>query len=568
MEVQSVMKLPSYPPRAMPGHRFLLTVAAMVCLLTAGGCARFGDFARNRADRAAYGAVRAKQKEAGLTSALPFSIQAARDEATSRLLTQAGRIGLGQDTFTTPTYTLSLADTLAVALANSRDYQTRKESLFSKALDLTKTRYDFGVQESGSASGDLTRTETGHGTQSGATMEVFGKYGLAAGVRKVFATGAQVSLDYTHDFLRYLTNAPRPSAQNSVSLSVVQPLLRGAGPLVAFEELRQAERDMIYEVRDFKRYQQDFVISVAERYYDLLRARDRMANANSNLRSANDNWDQIKLLRDAGIRADLEVDQAWQRVLEARTFKTDAEASYMSQLDGFKVFLGVPLETDLGPDQKELQAVAARGLLRPDMKLEDAVNTALQERLDLKTSEDRVADSERKVRIALWDFLPSLDFSYTFNTSRTDRADEFSLKPRNNTHEMGLGLDLPLDWVPRRNNYRLALIAFEAAKRAHQQDRDNAILEVRDGWRQIERLRQNYEIQVESVRLAKRRVDSTQMFLQANRASARDVLEAQDALLTSQNALTDALVNHTIQRLRFWTAIERLQIDPKGMWYE
>jgi len=293
-----------------------------------------------------------------------------------------------------------------------------------------------------------------------------------------------------------------------------------------------------------------------------------MANANNNLRSANDNWDQIKLLRDAGIRADLEVDQAWQRVLEARTFKTDAEASYMSQLDRFKVFLGVPLEMDLGPDPKELQAVAARGLLRPDMKLEDAVNTALQERLDLKTSEDRVADSERKVRIALWDFLPSLDFSYTFNTSRTDRADEFSLKPRNNTHEMGLGLDLPLDWVPRRNNYRLALIAFEAAKRAHQQDRDNAILEVRDGWRQIERLRQNYEIQVESVRLAERRVDSTQMFLQANRASARDVLEAQDALLTSQNALTDALVNHTIQRLRFWTAIERLQIDPKGMWYE
>ena len=121
-----------------PMRRGLLLAAPLVCLLGVS-CARFGEFAKSRADRAAYEAVRSKQKEAALTTALPFSIEASRDEATSRLLTQAGRMSLGQDTFTTPTYTLSLADALVVALANSRDYQTRKESMFNKALDLTKT---------------------------------------------------------------------------------------------------------------------------------------------------------------------------------------------------------------------------------------------------------------------------------------------------------------------------------------------------------------------------------------------------------------------------------------------
>ena len=63
---------------------------------------------------------------------------------------------------------------------------------------------------------------------------------------------------------------------NALTFNIVQPLLNGFGPLVTKEPLRQAERNMIYAVRDFKRYQQDFVIDISSQYYSVLRTLDQL----------------------------------------------------------------------------------------------------------------------------------------------------------------------------------------------------------------------------------------------------------------------------------------------------
>jgi outer membrane protein TolC len=172
------------------------------------------------------------------------------------------------------------------------------------------------------------------------------------------------------------------------------------------------------------------------------------------------------------------------------------------------------------------------------------------------------------VKIALQNFLPNLNAGYNYSTSTGDDKDRVRLDFRDNTNVFSLNLGLPFDWTPRRNDYRRALISADQAKRSLEQFREQLILEVRDNWRELEDSRTDYRIQVESVRLAERRVKSTSLFLQSGRATARDLLDAQDALLLSHNALTNALVRHTIQRLRFWNSIERLTIDEKGMWRE
>ena len=72
----------------------------------------------------------------------------------------------------------------------------------------------------------------------------------------------------------------------------------------------------------------------------------------------------------------------------------------------------------------------------------------------------------------------------------------------------------------------------------------------------------------ESVRLAERQLESSLLLQELGRAIQRDITEAQENLLAARDSLTAALVTYTIKRLRFWHAIERLRIDPKGMWYE
>ena len=91
---------------------------------------------------------------------------------------------------------------------------------------------------------------------------------------------------------------------------------------------------------------------------------------------------------------------------------------------------------------------------------------------------------------------------------------------------------------------------------------------MRNAWRELERLRNAYRIQLETLAQAQKSVESTEMLMAASRATTRDVLDAQASLLTAQNAVTAALIDHTIQRLNFWNSIERLKIDVKGMWNE
>ena len=524
-------------------------------------CARVGDYAQKRADKAAYEIIAAKQMEA-LGKASQISIDPGKDDVTERILAEAKRLDSSRDEYTTPTYAISLNDALTIAIANNPDYKSRRESLYTQALGLTETRRDYEPLFSGSASAGATRAEQGE------EVEWYGSRGFAAGASQVLATGARISLDFSHSFVRFFTHDPRPGASNSLSASLSQPLLRGAGTLVAREGLRQAERSMIYEVRSFRRYQQEFIITLVGRYFELISAQDQLRNARSNYESAIRNFQKLEKFAEGGLVSGIEVDQARQRVLQAETAMSRTRRSYGLQLDDFKIFLGLPLELDAGPDPLELTRIAERGLLQPKMDLSQAVAIALEERLDLKNMKDSVGDSERQLEIALQNFLPHLDAGYNFSTSTGDDKDRVRLDFEDHTQQFSLNLGLPFDWTPRRNDYRRAQIGLQQARRALDLFHEQLVLEVREAWRELEEARVDYRIQMESVKLARRRVNMASLFLQSGRATARDLLEAEDELWASQNALTSALVRHTIQRLRFWNSIERLEVDEKGMWIE
>ena len=185
-------------------------------------------------------------------------------------------------------------------MANNRDYKSQEDSLLTAALSLSDVRWDFGPQFSATDSGSRTRAESGHGTATEPTVEKYGANSIGAGVAYTLFTGAQISMDFTNSLARQLTGDPNPHSTNVVAGSVVQPLLRGAGPLVALESLRQSERSAIYSVRTFQRYRQSFSIQVASKYYSTLSRRDALFNADDNYRRSLVNWERMKMYRDAG----------------------------------------------------------------------------------------------------------------------------------------------------------------------------------------------------------------------------------------------------------------------------
>jgi len=520
-------------------------------MLLATSCAKIGRYAVDRADRAAYGNI-AQSQWTALGRTAPFTID---DEEAKRIRALLNQEASGNE----PDY-LSLADALAVAMANSRSYQTRKETLFIEALRLSEVQKDFNVNYNGSAYAQSSATKFKDGT-----TESFGDNGVnggvALGMSKVLATGARMSVGFTQDALRFFTNPDVSSANNALSFSIVQPLLNGFGPLVTKEPLRQAERDMVYAVRDFKRYQQEFVIDITSQYYAALQARDQLLNERKNYESTIANREQTDAFAKAGRIADFEAAQARQSELNAADRWTVSQANYQRTLDDFRFTLGLPIDLNVEPDQKELDELASRGLVDVDITLAEATLSAESNRLDLINRRQQVEDKERKLEIQQRNFLPKLDVGYNIK-KEFDSASGADV-----SQNLSVGLDLPFDWTEKRNSFRIAQINLSREQRNLEEDESDVLRNVRDLWRKLERNRSVYKNRLLSVKLAERRVENTTLLLKQGKALTRDLLDAQDDLLSSKNEATVALVDYTMNRLRFWNAIERFEIDPKGMWY-
>ncbi len=451
---------------------------------------------------------------------------------------------------------LSLAQAVTLATAHNRDYQSQKEALYLTALDLTLARHQFARQWFGTIDASYARNSTDESVGSG----------IGVGFEQLLAGGAQISTSIAIDWARFLTGDPRTSLVSVLSASVVQPLLRGSSREVVQENLTQAERNALYQIRSFNRYRKTFVASIVDEYYSVLQRRDEVINAKSNYDMQVESKRRLDMYAEAGRVNRFDVDEAEQSMLRAENSWVAARQRYEQAVDEFKIRLSLPTDADVKLDPNELEALKNVGISNPNYTLDAAVETALARRLDLANSADRVDDAERKVMVAADNLGAELNLTGSASVGSTESTKFTRLQFHNGTYGLGLEADLPFDRKAERNAYREALIAFTQQQRTYQNDVDSVKLEVRDAYRRLREQTESYRIQKLSLELAQKRVKSNEMLLDAGRITVRLLLDSQNALVDAQNNYTRALVNHTVTKLNFFSDIGVLQVRPDGMW--
>jgi len=453
---------------------------------------------------------------------------------------------------------LSLAEATALATAHNRNYQTQKESLYLSALDLTLARHEFAPQLFGMFGGGYTKTA------SDETLDAGGNLGL----NQALADGAQISAQIATDWLRYLTGDPRTSLGSVLTATISQPLLQGAGRKIVQENLTQAERNTLYQIRSFSRFRKEFVVQIVSQYFNVLESLDRVENEKSNYERLVLAHEQTQMLAESGRRPPLEADQAEQDKLAAWDNYISAQENYKQQLDSFKITLGLPTEADIELDPNELIRLGETEITEPKYEESRLTETALAQRLDLMNSWDRVEDAERKVMVAADNLGVELNLVGSANVSTPSGQRPARFQFQQGTYSIGLEGDLNLDRKAERNAYRESLISLTQRQRSYTEDRDQVIFEVRQAYRDLQEAAAQFEIRQMSLKLAEQRVESMTMLLQAGRAITRDLLEAQRSLLISQNSRTSALVRYTIANLEFYRDLGILEVRPDGLWNE
>jgi len=572
---------------------------------------------RESADREVYRAI--ADKSPGVPGMPPeFNIEPAPEPSLADLPSATGAADfLGEAAQAERgARVVSLEEALALAVKNNRTYQNEKESLYLQALALTLDRHQYTPTFSGRLSGDhqWSSSDVSKNTMlaqvAGSAPGLIAAIGELAGTpadllsaysslvqtaatppgvattrtevvheRSVSGTtsfgtdvllkgGGQIAIDLTSNFLRFLTGDPSVSTSSALVGSLTQPLLRGAGRKVAAERLTQAERDLLYALRNFTRFRQEFSVQICSDYYGVLQNRDAVRNNWRGYQSFTRNAERERALASEGRRTIADLGRLKQGEFTSEASWVSAVRRYKQSLDRFKIQLGLSTDAPIILDDAELTQLKDRGIDHPAISSEEAVEVALAARLDLYTQRDQVEDGERKVLVAANALKPGLDLLLSGNVP-SEGGDRFQeLDFDRSTWTAGLDLDLPLDRKSERNSYRSALIAYERAKRANALSEDQAKLEVRDAWRTLDQAKRSYEIALEQVQLNALRVAEQDLLAELGRATALNQVDATNDLNEAENNLTAALVSHTIARLEFWRDMGILYIKEDGQWEE
>lgn len=240
-------------------------------------------------------------------------------------------------------------------------------------------------------------------------------------------------------------------------------------------------------------------------------------------------------------------------------------------------------------------AVDGEDLLAADLDRANTVaaQAALTDRLELMNSRAQLNDAWRRIAVQANSLLGTFNVGYNYTTTSTPNANEpLTLGGVRSRHQLVLTGELPLVRRAERNNYRVALIAYQRARRNVQATEDFILNDIRNDIRNLRVLAENYRIERRAVEVAFDQVENALDVLQspptpdgaagqpgraaaqgqqqaANAASlTQQLLNAQSSLLAAQNRLYTVWVNYLVARMTFYRDLERMPLDPRGVWID
>lgn len=281
-------------------------------------------------------------------------------------------------------FRINLLQSLELAIINSREFQSRREDLYLAALPVTLQRFNFYPQFLATQNAIRSWATSAHpnGPQDA------GLVNSNVGVSQAFATGALLLLRTANQTVIDFSDRNGPTlSQTAFLLDLTQPLLQGAGKAVALENLTQAERNLLYAVREYARFGKEFFAAIAVGgrivtgsgigafgganlnirgqaaivgYYPTLEIQARLENQRANVAALEGYFNLIKGLAEGGGYSKLQVDQVELDLLQARSQVLALEVSLADSLDQFKIQLGIPTDVPLELEPEPLQPIRAQ----------------------------------------------------------------------------------------------------------------------------------------------------------------------------------------------------------------
>ncbi len=264
------------------------------------------------------------------------------------------------DSLRDPAPKLTFSDIVELGYLNSRDYQRQKEILYSTALALTLERFDYMTKFS--AFGNGVDTNFDHVRTGGTTVNSLAIPSSTQGDRMIALGGTFVSRFANNVLLTF--NGPAGFAEDISSNMLFEFTQSVFQRDVLLNPLIQSERNVVYAGRNFARFRKQFFFNLAQTYYqDLLSTYRGIEIDTRNYFAFVRALDQAEAEVRSGVSTApprFQIDQIEQNMLGGRSRLISTCNSLETSLDRLKLTLGLPTETLINIDLRELESLTRR----------------------------------------------------------------------------------------------------------------------------------------------------------------------------------------------------------------
>jgi len=361
------------------------------------------------------------------------------------------------------------------------------------------------------------------------------------GLTQKLPFGGNVALDVGGGYNR--TGVDQARYAPRASLSINQPLLRGAGREAQQQPLVVARQNLLYALRNYKFQLEDYCIGLIN---DFLYLQNQRLKAGQ-LKEKNFAFECLikrsQMLYDQGRESELDVLRATQESLlvqqELLNIKVDID-NRTAQLAVSLNMADIPI-----PEFPHHEI--------PFVKLHiesgEAVALAMQARPDLLTLADSIEDSRRALRLAKRNLLPELGLNLSANAVNSDMRAQ-SGNTLTEEYAAGLTLSLPLERTREHGDLFAAWLSLMQDERSLEQARYSIGAAIRHSINRIKGFENAVEIQNLVIESSTKGVAIAEFRFDRGQASNRSVIEAETTRNYAINTRNDILLNHYIASLR------------------
>lgn len=419
---------------------------------------------------------------------------------------------------------LTLGDAVYLALRNNRSIRSAYLERIAQKFDLLVEEDRFTPKLVVSGRHLASRNQDDRYRQSEVIPQttLLGEY------------GTQFSLSWSNQLTQ--ANQAGRTRNDGATLTVIQPLLRGAGRDVATAPLQLARLSEQANRLSLKATVSDTITQVITTYRELLRAQEELQIASDALGRSRRLLEANREMIAAGRMAEFEIVQTEADVATQELALEEAA----NQLDTSRLELLRLLSLDL---QTQIRAIEALNASRIEFNLAEALTAALEQQPNYLTQ--LIATEQTAINHTVARNEKLWDLSLVGGATQVrDRYPTSAGNDNNRSWEgyAGIQVDIPIGDLSRRQAEVRARVAVESqeisladARQSLERDVGNAVRNLGTRWRQ-------YEIAQRARDLSRRKLDIENEKLQSGRSSNFQVLSFESDLRLAESARLNALI--------------------------